>query len=190
MWSSQILARGLLAAALAWCVYASPALAHGEGDVAVVAHNLAGTSSEGGADLELAYVGTQLSAWTRHARPYALGSINLNGETSYVAAGALWRVPISDRWTLEPGFGVALHNGALHNRYTPDDPRAVTYAERHQLLGARILFRTSLTLSRRLDNGASIGLVYEHLSNGGDLFGHSDNQSLNNLGIVLRRPLG
>ena len=30
---------------------------------------------------------------------------------------------------------------------------------------------------------APIDLVLEHLSNGGDLFGHSDNESLNELGL-------
>jgi lipid A 3-O-deacylase len=160
-----------------------PASAETEARVGAAAHNVNGASSEGGAAIQLELVGDRLSAprWLFAPRPYAMASANLDGDTSYAAAGLYWRVRISDRWSIEPGFGFAVHDGALRNPYPDGDPRADAFAQSHQLLGSRVLFRDSLGVRRSLENGRAVSLTFEHLSNGGSLFGHEDNQSLNEL---------
>src|SRR5262245_31624115 len=167
--------------------------------VGVAAHNVhfssggsgnSRQSDEKGPDLELEIVSSQAHlGFLGKPRPYAMLSANLNGDTSYAAAGLLWRWRFSQHWTLEPSLGLAVHDGATHNPYAPDDPRAEAYAREHQLLGTRVLFRETLALDRQLGDRHAIGLVIEHLSNGGAVFGHDDNESLNEIALryTLRR---
>jgi hypothetical protein len=180
----------LLGAALA-----SPASASivAETRYGVAAHNVrfndagedgAGQSNERGPALQFEVVAAPVRLGVLgEPRPYAMVSANLNGDTSYAAAGLAWRWRPARRWTVEASFGVAAHDGALRNRYPPDDPRADAYARSHQLLGKRVLFRESLALDREIDQRRSIGLVFEHLSNGGSLFRNADNQSLNEIAL-------
>jgi hypothetical protein len=141
-------------------------------------------SNESGPDLELEIVSSQLHLGMLGApRPYAMLSANLNGDTSYAAVGLAWRWRFARHWTLEPSLGVAVHDGATHNPYASGDPRAAAYARDHQLLGTRVVFRETLGVDRDLDDRHALGLVFEHLSNGGALFGHDDNQSLNEIAV-------
>ncbi len=143
-------------------------------------------SDEGGVNVELEAVAGSPQALRRlwRPRPYAMASINTQGDTSFAAAGLYWRWGFAERWALEPGLGLAVHDGATSNPYGPGDPRAAIYEDEHQMLGARVLFRDTLALERRLGERRAISLVVEHLSNGGALFGHDSNQSLNE--ITLR----
>jgi hypothetical protein len=182
------------------CAFAAPACARvvDEARVGVAAHNVhfrsdspdsSGQSDETGPDLELEIVSSQLRGVFGAPRPYAMLSANLAGDTSYAAAGLLWRWRFARRWTFEPSFGLAIHNGATHNPYPPGDPRAEEYAREHQLLGTRALFRETLAVDRELDARQSLGLSIAHLSNGGTVFGHSDNEGLNEVALryTIRR---
>src|SRR5512145_1929069 len=103
--------------------------------VGVAAHNVrlggdsddendSGQSDEGGPNLELEIVSSQLHlGWLGAPRPYALLSANLNGDTSYPAVGLAWRWRVAQHWTLEPSLCLAVHDGATHNPYSPGDPR-------------------------------------------------------------------
>jgi hypothetical protein len=146
-------------------------------------------SDETGPDLELEIVSSQLHGLFGAPRPYAMVSANLAGDTSYAAAGLLWRWRFARRWRLEPSLGLAVHDGATDNPYPPGDPRADEYAHTHQLLGARVLFRETLAIDRQFDERHLLGLSLTHLSNGGALFGHDDNQSLNEIALryTIRR---
>ena len=184
----------------AMLTFAAPARARvvDEVRIGVAAHNVrfsghdpdeSGHRAEGGADLELEIVSSQLRAVFGAPRPYAILSANLAGDTSYAAAGLLWRWRFAPRWTLEPSVGVAVHNGATHNPYPPGDPRAEEYAHTHLLLGTRALFRETLAVDRQLGARQSLGISLVHLSNGGALFGHSDNEGLNEIALryTIRR---
>lgn len=160
--------------------------------IGVVAHNLKLGSSptqsnEAGANVEMEIVGDRIGAlgWLGGPRPYLMGSLNTGGDTSFGGAGVYWRVPFGGHWTLEPGLGLVVHDGVLKNPFDPADPRAEAYAHEHQLLGTRYLFRDSIALDRDIGAGRTLGIVFEHLSNGGSAFGHRDNQSLNELGVRL-----
>jgi hypothetical protein len=184
--------------------FATPASAQfvDEVRVGVAAHNVRfggddsgdpsdpGQSDEAGPDLELEIVSSRLHlGLLGEPRPYAMISVNLNGDTSYAAAGLAWRWRFAEHWMLEPSLGLAVHNGATHNPYAPGDPRAEAYAREHQLLGTRVLFRETLAIDREIDDRHSLGLSFTHLSNGGALFGHDDNQSLNEIALryTIRR---
>lgn len=162
----------------------------------IVAHNLkigdASTQSdEGGANLEVEIVGGRIDplGWLGGPRAYLMGSLNTQSDTSFGGAGLYWRVPFARNWTLEPGLGIVVHDGALKNPFDPADPRAAAYAHDHQLLGTRYLFRDSIALDRDIGAGRKLGVVFEHLSNGGSTFGHRDNQSLNEVGVRMSIPV-
>jgi hypothetical protein len=158
--------------------------------IGLVAHNLHLRSSELqsgelGPNLELEIFGARPRnlAWLGHPKVYGELSGNLNGDTSFASAGFLWTWRLSPTWWVEPGLGLAVHDGALDNPFPVSDQRNVEYQHDHQLLGTRWLFRDSLALEHDIGGGHSLGLVFEHLSNGGKVFGHDDNQSLNELGL-------
>src|SRR5262245_35065990 len=108
--------------------FAAPACARvvDEVRIGVAAHNVrfsghdpdSGHRAETGPDLELEIVSSQLRVFGA-PRPYAILSANLAGDTSYAAAGLLWRWRFAPRWTFEPSVGVAVHDGATHNPYPP-----------------------------------------------------------------------
>lgn len=175
---------------LAFFALAAPAHALSAARLGVAAHNVRFSDSdtqshEGGVNFEAEALSKPIAALRMVGAPraYVMASVNSNGDTSFVAAGLYWRLRLNRDWTLEPGFGVAVHDGARHNPYGSGDPRAAQFAHDHQLLGSRWVFRDSLALDRRVGEGRAVGIVFEHLSNGGALFGHSDNQSLNEIGV-------
>ena len=86
----------------------------------------------------------QALSWLAAPRPYAMVSANTNGDANFAAAGLYWRVRLSPHWSLEPGLGLAVHDGELHNPFPRGDPRADAYGREHQILGARVLFRDTL----------------------------------------------
>jgi lipid A 3-O-deacylase len=142
-------------------------------------------SHEGGANIEAELVSKPIQGlsaiWS--PRAYVMGSVNTHGDTSFAAAGLYWEWRPWRAWSVEPGFGLAIHDGELHNPYPDGDLRAAAFQHDNQLLGTRLLFRDTLALDRDIGHGRALGLVFEHLSNGGNLFGHRDNESLNELGL-------
>ena len=142
-------------------------------------------SHEGGVNLEADLVGAPIRDLSVifAPRPYVMASINTDGDTSFAAAGLYWRWRPNRVWSVEPGFGLAVHDSELHNPFPDSDPRAAIFQRAHQLLGTRLLFCDTLALDRDIGGGRTIGLGFEHLSNGGKLFGQRDNESLNELGL-------
>lgn len=183
--------RGAIAAALAaFAVAPAHAYTLDEIRVGIAAHNVRfgqadEQSDETGPNLEAEAVWGRLERLRRIGapRPYAMVSANTAGATSYAAAGLYWRWAFAENWALEPGVGLAVHDGATDNPYAPGDARADVYEAHHQMLGSSVLFRDTLALERRVGEGRFVGLAIEHLSNGGALFGHHSNQSLNEIAV-------
>ena len=145
---------------------AAPAFAKIEARAGIVAHNLKIGSSdtqsnESGANLEVEIVGGRIDrlGWLGGPHPYLMGSFNTQGDTSFGGGGFYWRVPLAGNWTLEPGLGIVVHDGALKNPFSPADPRSDAYAREHQLLGTRTLFRDSIALDRGIGSGRQFGAV-------------------------------
>lgn len=186
----------LSASAIALLTFAPPAHAKPDIRLGIVAHNIklgssSSQSNEQGANIEAEIIGGRIDSlsWLGGPRPYLMGSLNTDGDTSFGGAGFYWRIPFAGHWTLEPGFGAVIHDGALKNPFDQQDGRAKDYAHAHQLLGTRYLFRDSIAIDRDIGAGRTFGVAFEHLSNGGSAFGHKDNQSLNDLGVRLTVPL-
>jgi lipid A 3-O-deacylase len=122
-------------------------------------------------------------------RPYVVGSVNTAGDTSFGGAGLHWNWDFAEGWSLEPGFGYAVHDGELDFPFPQGDPRNNPISESKVFLGSRDLFRTSLSLNRDLAGPWGVQLMYEHLSHG-QILGNGRNQGLDNIGVRVRYTFG
>lgn len=139
---------------------------------------------------ELVFSSPDLLAWALRPRPYVMASVNTSGDTSYAAVGLTWDFDFAERWSVEPGFGYAIHDGdPLDNPFPPSDPSRGPYQETTLFLGSRDLFRTSLALSRDITESWGVQLAYEHLSHG-QILGSGRNQGLDELGLRLQYKFG
>lgn len=122
-------------------------------------------------------------------RPYVMGSLNLNGDTSFGGGGLHWSFPFSERWAFEPSVGYVIHDGELESPFPQGDPRGDAFTEKHVLLGSRDLFRTTFGLKYKVDETWGVEVLYEHLSHG-QILGNGRNQGLDNVGVRVSYALG
>lgn len=115
-------------------------------------------------------------------RPYVTGSVNTAGNTSYGGVGLLWNFDFGENWSLEPGLGYVLHDGANSNPFIQGTPQSDRFGEENVLFGSEDLFRTSLALNRQMGENWGLQLQYDHLSHG-QILGDGRNQGLDNIGI-------
>jgi lipid A 3-O-deacylase len=159
--------------------------------VSVVAHNIQVTDpknagKEQGPNIELGahFASPRFLSVLGKPRPYAMVSANSAGDTSFLAAGLGWRVPLGPDWAFEPAIGVAWHNAARANPFPNGDPRATQFSERRIINSSRDVFHTTLGVSRALTESMRLGVVYEHLSHG-QILGKGRNQGIDQAGLRL-----
>lgn len=122
-------------------------------------------------------------------RPYVMGSLNTAGDTSFAAAGLQWDFEVFDGWSIEPGFGYAIHDGELESPFPQGDPRGDAFTENKVLLGSRDLFRSSLAITRDLGEHWGLQIMYEHYSHG-QIIGEGRNQGMDNIGARVAYRFG
>lgn len=127
--------------------------------------------------------------WAGSPQPYVMGSVNTQGDTSFVGVGLEWRWDFAEHWAIEPGFGYVVHDGALNNPFANGSPEAATYAEDNVLLGSRDLFRTSIGVTRDLEGPWEAELFFEHLSHG-QILGEGRNQGMDQVGLRFGYQFG
>jgi hypothetical protein len=115
--------------------------------------------------------------WARtfggYLRPALGTTLNFNGDTSKAYADLRWE--IEGAWGLffALGVGATIHDGHLD----PDSPD-------HKALGAPVLFHPSAELGYRLDNGFSVSVFADHMSNA---FTRRYNEGMDTVGLRLGR---
>jgi len=170
--SPRILIMTLAAAALA----AGPAAA-GEVFAGVYAHDVDDGISYGqfedGAQVVVGARTTSLDelAFLGKPRVHLLAGVNTSGGTNYVATGLAWRFNVSERVYIQPGIGVAVHDGRV-NLPSPDEP-GLTPDERLKRLrdfqtkldlGSRVLFEPELSIGWKATRRLSVELSWIHVS--------------------------
>ena len=170
--SPRILIMTLAAAALA----AGPAAA-GEVFTGVYAHDVDDGISYGqfedGAQIVVGARTTSLDelAFLGKPRVHLLAGVNTSGGTNYVATGLAWRFNVSERVYIQPGIGVAVHDGRV-NLPSPDEP-GLTPEERLKRLrdfqtkldlGSRVLFEPELSIGWKATRRLSVELSWIHVS--------------------------
>jgi hypothetical protein len=166
----------LIPLALAATLMAGPAVA-GEAFLGVYAHDVDDGISYGhfeeGAQIVFGARTTALDElkFIGRARVHLLAGVNTAGGTDYVATGLSWRFPISERFYIQPGIGVAIHDGKI-NYPSPDEP-GITPAERLKRLSdfetkldlnSRVLFEPEVSIGYKATNRLSVELSWIHLS--------------------------
>lgn len=169
------MARPFLLALVAAAI-ASPAAA-GEAFVGVYAHDVDDGISYGhfeeGAQVVVGARTTALDELKAIGRPsvHLLAGVNTAGGTDYVAAGLSWRLRLSERFYLQPGVGIAVHDSKI-NYPSPDEP-GISPAERLKRLNdfetkldlnSRVLFEPELSLGYKATERLSVELSWIHLS--------------------------
>ncbi len=122
-------------------------------------------------------------------RPYVMGSVNTQGDTSFGGAGLHWSFRFAEKWAFEPSVGYVIHDGELASPFPQGDPRGDAFTEEHVLLGSRDLFRTTFGLHYDFNDTWGAELMYEHLSHG-QILGNGRNQGLDNIGVRLSYKFG
>lgn len=169
--SSRILLSTLAAAAIA-----GPAAA-GEVFAGVYAHDVDDGISYGqfedGAQIVVGARTTALDELKFLGRPrvHLLAGVNTSGGTNYVATGLAWRFDISERLYVQPGIGVAVHDGRV-NLPSPDEP-GLSPEERLKRqrdfqtkldLGSRVLFEPEFSIGWKATRRLSVELSWIHVS--------------------------
>jgi len=104
-------------------------------------------------------------------RVHLLAGVNTSGGTNYVATGLAWRLNINERFYVQPGIGVAIHDGRV-NLPSPDEP-GLTPEERLKRLrdfqtkldlGSRVLFEPELSVGWKATRRLSVELSWIHVS--------------------------
>ena len=198
-----------LAIAAATLAVAAPASA-GDLMLGVYAHDvtfvgeavgLGAAGKEDGQNIHLGWRSDRLDgfpSWMRGPRAHVFVSGNTAGDTSYIAAGLNWHVPLNDdgRVYLQPGIGLAVHDGYdvfpdyAEPSITPEefDRRVALRSERIEF-GSQVLFEPEIAIGYRLTDSTAVELSYVHLSNG-QIFAQGKNEGLDEVGIRLVHRFG
>lgn len=123
-------------------------------------------------------------------RVHLLAGVSTTGGTNYVASGLSWRFHLTERLYVQPGVGVAIHDGRI-NFSSPDEP-GITAAERAKRindwstkldLGSRVLFEPELSIGWKATERLSVEASWIHLSHA--QLASRQNPGLGDLGVRL-----
>lgn len=131
-----------------------------------------GSSREGGVDAQIGY---RLGKIVLGLEPYAFGSLNSKGDTSFAAVGLSRK--FGDRFYIRPGIGLAIHNGSTKD-FVVEDRIA---------FGSRVLIETELGVGARVNDRLSVEASWVHFSHG-QLFG-GQNPGIDNIGARINLKL-
>lgn len=124
---------------------------------------------EGGADISGGIRGGRIAGTP--LQPYAFASVNLGGDTNFLAAGLSAR--FGDKFYVRPGVGLAIHDGSASKVELPD----------RLALGSRVLFAPELAVGTQLNDRIGIEASWVHFSHA-QLFG-KQNPGIDNVGLRL-----
>lgn len=137
-------------------------------------------TDEGGHDVALGYRFDRIEALSAIGKPapYVVGSLNVGGDTSFVAAGLAWTIGKGPVY-LRPGIGIALHDGPKSS-FGEDGTRYD--------LGSRVVFEPEIAIGARLSDRVSVEASWMHLSHA-RLFNSDQNPGIDMIGARVSLAL-
>ena len=108
--------------------------------------------------------------------PYILASVNVDGKTSFIAAGLSWK--FGDKVYVRPGIGLALNDNG-NARFSPNGDRLD--------LGSTLLFEPEIAVGAKLLPDLSVEAAWTHISHA-QFFG-GQNPGLDVIGIRMVKHL-
>lgn len=169
-----------LIAPLSLAITLAPAIAvAGEAFIGAYAHDVDDGISYGrfedGAQIVAGVRTTALDelAFIGRPRVHLLAGANTSDGVNYLATGLAWRFNLSRKLYIQPGLGVAIHDGRI-NLPSPDEPGLTpeerlrrAEARRNRLdLNSRVLFEPELSVGWKATSRLSLELSWIHLSHG------------------------
>ena len=129
-------------------------------------------TNEGGTDLQ---AGIRFDPIEELAdvQPYAFGSVNLGGDTSFVGAGVSWKAEVGPVY-IRPGVGLVVHDGP-ELRVDPEDGYRTD-------LGSRVLFEPEIAIGVDVSEKVSVEASWVHISNA-RLFNSEQNPGIDMMGL-------
>ncbi len=192
-----VMRRRVIVLAIALAAIQGESAAAGEAFAGLYAHDLndgisAVGNFEDGAQVVVGARTTALDELAALGRPrvHLLAGINTSGGTNYLATGLSWRFHLSERFYVQPGLGMAIHDGKV-GLPSPDDA-GLSLAEmlkrqrdRETMLdlGSRVLFEPELSVGWKATRRLSVELSWIHLSHA-KLAG-SQNPGVGDVGLRL-----
>lgn len=168
-----------LGSAVAMSVFAlhGGAAAAGEVFVGAYAHDVDDGISygkfENGAQIVAGVRTTALDELSFIGRPrvHLLAGVSTAGGVNYVASGLAWRFDLGSRLYVQPGVGLAVHDGRV-NLPSPDAPGIAPEERLKRLndfrtrldLGSRVLFEPEISVGWKATRRLSMELSWIHLS--------------------------
>lgn len=122
--------------------------------------------------------------WALSPQPYIGALINLEGKTSYGAAGLLWRQELGEKLYTDFSLGLAVHNGTLNINFGEGLTLSQIFDrfDTEIEFGSRVLFKPQLSVGYRVSEEWAGEIYFEHLSHA-TLFDDKDNDGVDIIGI-------
>lgn len=122
--------------------------------------------------------------WALSPQPYIGALINLEGKTSYGAAGLLWRQELGERLYTDFSLGMAVHNGTLNINFGEGQTLSQIFDrfDTEIEFGSRVLFKPQLSVGYRVSEEWAGEIYFEHLSHA-TLFDDKDNDGVDIMGV-------
>lgn len=157
-----------------------------------------------GFNAEIIFEEPKFLKWALSPQPYINGTLNVEGNTSFVGGGLLWRQNLGKKFYADFAFGGVIHDGTkdllfsdVFDEINMDDDISRDEAgrlfdefdrrfETEIEFGSRLLFREQVTIGVRVNDEWATEIFYEHLSNA-NLSENGENDGVNNLGVKLSR---
>ncbi len=124
--------------------------------------------------------------WALSPQPYVGGLLNLEGNTSYIGGGLLWRQTLGEKFYADFSIGAVIHNGTSNIEFEGSFQDLVSRLENEIEFGSRVLFKPQLSIGVRVNERWAGEVFFEHLSHGGVL-GGPRNDGVDNIGAKIAR---
>ena len=131
-------------------------------------------TQEGGVDMQ-AGVRFEPIESLGDVQPYAFGSLNLSGDTSFIGAGVSWKAELGPVY-IRPGVGLVIHDAPSFRVNEETGYRTD--------LGSRVLFEPEIAIGADLSERWSLEASWVHISNA-RLFNSQQNPGIDTMGLRL-----
>lgn len=131
-------------------------------------------TNEGGSDLQAGIRFDPIEG-LGDVQPYVFGSVNLDGDTSFLGAGLSWKAEVGPVY-LRPGVGLVVHDGPKL-RVDPVEGNRTD-------LGSRILFEPEIAIGVDVSERWSVEASWVHISNA-RLFNSEQNPGIDMMGLRM-----
>lgn len=124
--------------------------------------------------------------WALSPQPYVGGMLNLEGNTSYIGGGLLWRQSLGKKFYADLSIGAVIHDGTLNIEFEGNFQELINRLDNEIEFGSRVLFKPQISMGYRINDSWAGEVYYEHLSHG-RLLSNRRNDGVDSIGAKIAR---